>query len=444
MGNNQPGGAETANAFAANTTHVSIPMNTNLLAGYSMSNQMVEEHQSGIVSINFVTNPWSIVTPYPSGACTSEKYHTLSHEGPLDESRKQAVQEDLQGRSASTQQYAEEGAYRRATYMVGSIKGTDLSGEIVEAGQDVRGLQELRAYVQQVLDGEIEMSADTSVDETMSTEADQASELAASLPSLKSMNQCTHYEEREGLGLNGSGSHFEIPLDSPIVFLKGITEFIPSGYFGLNAGILVVQYDSDANILEFSYKMYQSYRMYPYDQGSPKNGLWVAPVHAQYPVDSADGRTDEFYDLNKDYSFVLNGLIRNYNSMPEDYSFFDRSPTGTCDESTMDRIGDLWSTFGDEVDPDANLLSQVTDMVADGLDSLNLLVYGATCVSEYFKGDAHEGLVSFGLLEFLVFGHLVAEVDGSDREEAITNTWWDDWDQFYKQQDQVLDIASLY
>merc|ERR1719491_304987 len=159
--NNQPGGAETANAFAANATHISIPMKTNLLAGYSMSNQMVEEHESGIVSINFVTNPWSIVTPYPSGACTSEKYHTLSHEGPLDESRKQAVQADLQGRSASTQQYAEEGAYRRATYMVGSIKRRGLPGALIEAGQDVRGLQELRAYVQQVLDGEIEMSADT-------------------------------------------------------------------------------------------------------------------------------------------------------------------------------------------------------------------------------------------------------------------------------------------
>ena len=64
-----------------------------------------------------------------------------------------------------------------------------------------------------MLDGEIEMSADESMDETMSTEADQAFELAASLPSLKSMNQCTHYKEKEGLGVNGNGSHFEFPLD---------------------------------------------------------------------------------------------------------------------------------------------------------------------------------------------------------------------------------------
>ena len=382
--------------------------------------------------------------PYPAGGYTSEKYHTLSHEGPLDESRKEAVLADLQGRSTTTQQYAEESAYRRAVYAAGSIGLTDLGGEVIEAGQDARGLQELRAYVQHVLDGEIEMSADESMDETMSTEADQAFELAASLPSLKSMNQCTHYEEKEGLGVNGNGSHFEFPLDSPIVFLKGITEFIPSGYFGLNAGILVVQYDSDANILEFSFKMYQSYRMYPFDQGSPKNGLWVAPVHAQYPVDSADGRTDEFYDLNKDYSFALNGLIRNYNSMPEDYSFFDRSPTGTCDESTMEMIGDAWSTFGEEEDPDVSLLSQAAGMVEGGQDALNLLIYGATCVSSYLKADAHEGLVSFGLLEFLVYSHMVLEADGSDREKSITNTWWDDWDQFYKQQDQVSDIASLY
>jgi len=291
------------------------------------------------------------------------------------------------------------------------------------------------------------MSADQSVDKTMSTEADQAFELAASLPSLKSMNQCTHYEERDGLGVRGNKSHFEFPLDSPIVFLKGITEFIPSGYFGLNAGILVVQYDSDANILEFSFKMYQSYRMYPYDPSSPKNGLWVAPVHAQYPVESADGRTDEFYDLEKDYGLIAGGvlkkLIRGYTSIPEDYSFFDRSPTGTCDESTMELVGDAWSTFSEETDQDVGLLSQIGGMVSGRQDARILFIYSATGVSSYLKGDAHEDLVSYGLLEFLVYGHLILETDGSVRERAVTNTWWDDWDQFYKQQDQVSEIASL-
>ena len=62
--NNQIGGEATSNAFSANATHIKIPLNTKLLAGYSMRNHIFDEHETGILSVKYANNPVSIVTPY--------------------------------------------------------------------------------------------------------------------------------------------------------------------------------------------------------------------------------------------------------------------------------------------------------------------------------------------------------------------------------------------
>ena len=69
---NQIGGAETTDLFSANSTHVKIPLNTKLLAGYSMSNHVQGEHETGILTTKFANNPVSIVTSHPF-ACGAEK-----------------------------------------------------------------------------------------------------------------------------------------------------------------------------------------------------------------------------------------------------------------------------------------------------------------------------------------------------------------------------------
>ena len=57
--NNQVGGAKTEDKFGANATHVRIPIQESLVAGYSMSNPMLEEHETGIISMYFGPNPQS-------------------------------------------------------------------------------------------------------------------------------------------------------------------------------------------------------------------------------------------------------------------------------------------------------------------------------------------------------------------------------------------------
>ena len=64
--NDQVGGSETANAFEANATHIRIPTTVPILAGYSMSNPMIQEHETGIVSIVFGINPVSGACEKPS------------------------------------------------------------------------------------------------------------------------------------------------------------------------------------------------------------------------------------------------------------------------------------------------------------------------------------------------------------------------------------------
>merc|ERR1712176_659244 len=94
MGNNQIGGAELANKFEANATHVRIPLRELLVAGYSMSNPMVQEHETGVVTMSFAPNPRSIVTPFAQ-SWTDEKYHTLTYDGPWTTLTRGALKQSL-------------------------------------------------------------------------------------------------------------------------------------------------------------------------------------------------------------------------------------------------------------------------------------------------------------------------------------------------------------
>jgi len=416
--NNQVGGTDTADKFEANATHVRIPLNEPLVAGYSMSNPMVQEHETGIASIYFGANPQSVVTPYPQ-SLMGEKYHTLTYDGPMDESHKIRVTEELEARDSATAEMAVSSRLTRVRLQAAASKTAELLGMLVESLQDVVQLDQLRAYVQQLKSGDAPLKE--IMHTGMRTEATEAIELAKTLPSLKSMNQCTHFEERDDIRV--TESHLEFPLNSPSVFLKGITEFIPAHYYGINAGLAVAHYDAEAHILEFHLEMTQSGRMYPYISNSPKNGLWLGSNDDATTPNDTDGRSDQFYKNELDYSFTLNTLFRSHMAIPIDYSAFD-SPTGTCDQETADDMSDLWTRVA--VGENVNIFNKIP--------ALRIATEGIICGSNYLKGDAHEGLVGIDFIEFGVWSHLLLEQDDASREAVCTGMWFDDWDAFYKAQ----------
>jgi len=420
--NNQIGGKETSDKFEVNVTHVSIPISESLVAGYSMSNPMVQEHETGIASIWFAPNPQSVVTPY-SHSGTGEKYHTLTYDGPMDESHKKRVSEELEARTPAVTEEAVNSRVTRTRSMALAADRANMSGMLVESQQDIVQLDQLRAYAQQLKSGDAPQKEIMLTE--MRTEAIEAIELAKTLPSLKSMNQCTHFEETDEITF--TDSHLEFPLNSPLVFVKGITEFIPAHYFGVNAGLVVAHYDAEAHVLEFHFEMTQSGRMYPYEPTSPKNGLYLGSNDEATTPSNIDGRSDEFYVGDQDYDIATNALFRRYMTIPIDYSAFD-SPTGTCDEETADDMSDKWT--GIVVDEDTNIFNKI--------QTVRIVSEGITCGSNFLKGDAHEGLVGVDFLEFAVWGHMIVELDDATRELLCTAMWFDDWNAFYKAQAKAL------
>jgi len=418
---NQVGGLDTAGAFEKNSTHIQIPLDMQLNAGYSMDNPMVGEHETGIVTLPFGKNPVSVVSPLAElGA--GDKYHVLTYEGPLDETHKNRIDEELAGRDESTNEQAVSNQLRRTRLQAIAVGLSNIGGMNLEATQDEIHLEKTRRHVKQVLDGEIP-AKDVMMPE-MSAQAANALELAKTLPSLFSRNLCTHFEERDGLGY--TDTHLMFPLDSPVVFIKGISEFIPSHYFGLQSGIVVASHDEDTNVLEFHFEMHQSSRMYPYEHDYEKNGLWLAPIDEANPVEPVDGRSDQYFEEDLNTSLLYRAMFQRYLDIPIDYSVFDRSSTGTCDQETLDDLGDDWTNISTEGNMLNNLSSQRS--------LLALTTRGITCGSSFLKADAYEGYVGADILAFVVWGHLISEQGDAGREEICTATYWDDWDSFYKSQ----------
>lgn len=387
---------------------------------------MFDEHETGIVSLKFAQNPASIVTPY-AAACTAEKYHTLTNDGELDTSWVDRIREELEQRDAASEQQAEDDQIRRSYQMIASVNMADVPSMVTESNLDVVHLTEIRDYVHRVTSGELPLAelVNNPVLEDASNEAAEALVHARTLSSLKSNNHCSHFEEADNIRV--TATHLEFPLGSPVTWLKGITEFAPSHYFGLNAGVGVAHYDSSRNILEFRIQQFQQSRMY-IDPAPPKpNGLYVAPILSHYPAREEDGRSDQFYEPDMDYSFALNAAIDYTNSIPIDYSAFDRAPT--CSPEFDAPFDDLWVRATTENDPDKNLFENLGDKAA----TLRLAAESPRCGSTWIKADNYPDFVGYGPLEYLMYVHTLVEHKDADRKEACTSTWWDEWNAFYKQ-----------
>mmetsp|Transcript_9345 Transcript_9345/g.14410 ORF Transcript_9345/g.14410 Transcript_9345/m.14410 type:complete len:573 (+) Transcript_9345:13-1731(+) len=429
--NNQPEGT----LIDVNATHVKIPLYAEILAGYSrIYHALDEEKETGVVTALFLRNPYSVITSKGHSAML-EKYHTLTYDGKLPTPKADRVEKELAERTEKQQRTAVKHRKARTLAMMSSIIPSKIVDSLIESGQDKVHWEKVRAYVKERRkEGKLTNDSDRLwLSSHRSNEAKEAVEVhAKTTSSLKSENHCKHFEDGYGIGL--TKSHIEIPLNSPWVTVSGEMNYSPNYYMGLNNGIKIAKYDPETHALEFHYQAFQQWRHYA-DQTSNSvangpSGLFIAPISPDFPVAREDGRSDQYYqDKPKWYMDVL----ANYRNIPVDYSLYDRD--ATCDEKTRERLADKWT--------DAKLEeAQVedTDNVFEDLLDLHSLVTvvidGATCPSALMRSDYGQNSTGMEILEFITWAHLILEADPEVTEDLATAQFWDDWDKFYKGDNQ--------
>mmetsp|Transcript_3737 Transcript_3737/g.4148 ORF Transcript_3737/g.4148 Transcript_3737/m.4148 type:complete len:570 (+) Transcript_3737:2-1711(+) len=425
--NNQPEGT----TIDVNETHVSIPLYTQTLAGYSRTYHVFgNEHETGIATSTFMSNQYSIISTKAYAGMT-EKYHTLTYDGVLPTSRADRIKEELRNRPAKMQRRAEQGYKVRSYAQMGALIPAKVADTFLEAGQDQVHLESLRKYVKGLLleSSTIKVNHDNFWLPSWSAEAKEALEYAKSYKSIKSENHCKHFED--GYGIVVTDTHIEIPLNSPWVTLGGETATSPEYHMGFNTGISIAKYDTEKNSLEFHYKAYQQFRYYadPEEDRSEEpiqSALWLAQFSPEHPISDVDGRSDQYYRLEP---YWYQGMLASYKKIPIDYSIYDRG-NDICDKKVREKLSGKWD--------DAKLEQaqvQETDNVLEDLMDLHslmqILVDGAAC-SNFMKADFGPNTTGFGTLEFFVSAHLILEFDPHVTEEMATKQFWDDWDTFYK------------
>ena len=224
-----------------------------------------------------IHNAESVVTPYAQ-SWTGEKYHTLTHDGPMDESHKRRVSEELQARAPAAAEEYISSRLRKTRLMTAAIKATGIDRMLIESTQDDVNLEQLRAFVQQIKSGDAPPEG--------------------------------YRARRPARGGNGSPRACEDPpvleINEPVHPLRRIGR---SHYFGINAGLVVAHYDAEARILDFHLEMTQSARLYPYEPTPPKNGLWLGSNDGATAPEDFDGRSDQFYLDDVDFNYAFNELF---------------------------------------------------------------------------------------------------------------------------------------
>ena len=351
----------------------------------------------------------------------------MTYDGELDHNWVDHVRAELKQRDTATQQEAEDKFDERNSAMQTSITLSGIGPMFNEANQDVDHITELRDYVARVTSGElpVEEIVDHEVFSGKSDKAVEALVHAKTLSSLKSENHCTHFEEQDNMRL--TETHLEFPLNSAVVMLKESMQFAPSHIFG---GVVAANYFADRNALEFRWIGFQQSRMYLEPSPPKPSGLYVSPILGYYPARDEDGRSDALYRAEPVHSDALDTATDHYKSIPVDYSAFDRAPS--CSAEVKDELAPFWQD-ANRPGPDTNDI----DRKAVNTAIQRTTVEGAVCGSTWIKADGYPDLVGYEPLSYIMFIHTILDPTDETREEAATSTWWDDWDAFYKEQNEM-------
>lgn len=422
-----------------NGTHIRIPLYKQMLAGYSRTYTMYDEHETGIVTATYLPNEVSVITDKPKAGMI-EKYHTLTYEGEYSTARGEYM------RKRNEAELAEEPEFNLGNFagrmdMLAIIWGiTAIISAYVEAGVDKALLWQLRRYAAQDHSNS-HMNPDspswahhTRLAKAAITLSKDASFLT-NRPHKKSENHCKHFED--GTGVDVGDTHITIPLDRPITTLSGEMVYSPMYYLGLSAGINIVHYDDENKVLQMFYQSFQQSRQYSdvehqTDQQNP-SGLWMSRVSSgeEFDIDPAlDGRSDILIDLEKP-SFVGDDILKALGTLfklTPDYSVFARPMADTCDRNYVDseKWEEMWENIRLTGEGDNAYHSLMLSK-----DLIGVSNRGVACGGIYMRNDYGNSTHGFGVNEFGVWNHLLLEVSQGHTKEMATADWWDEWECFY-------------
>lgn len=422
-------------SIVSNGTHITIPSNQKMHAGYSKKYLPFSEEESGIVTLIMADNVYSVVADYPMLVFV-EKYHALTFQGEKDEARGQYV------KKVSAQQVEEKPKFDLTSWLVHGYATTwavlrrySISSQVA-AGVDFALNWQIRRYVDSFPEEDVNTLTPTSPGwSSHSAKAQNAIKLAKDntfeREHFKSEQHCKHLELGRGpVTVSYTDDTVTFPLGRPITIFSGEMVNAPSHYLGLGVGTLTAHYNENKGVFQLFLQGFSISRQYA-DAAFPGPpgfaGLYVSPVAegSDYVVDpEKDGRSDALV-LNKAPADHVTKALR---SDVPDLTLWRRPLAERCEQKTVD------DTFWENIDITKNHNS-IFDSIGQSKITAKGIVRGMACSTSWMKADYGEGTHGFDANEIGIWAHSLGEIRDDHTKEMTLAPWWDEWECFYQDKD---------
>ena len=320
-----------------NSTHAYIPYRV-LTAEYARHDSVKGVSEAGVVKMNWFPTPASLFPD--TWVAFAEKKHVLSYDGEMN--NRSAV--------AAAAAYAAQGPTERYVATVKSAERNAavdeaaiyIAGQLTPGGYDAGVIEKLRSYSTSpgVEERIAQLHSQSRWDTLKATAAGQAAK-AKVQQSLKSSNNCFHFEKVEGMEIGLSLSEgATLPLNRQFVVYRGEVNFLPNRWFHILVGILTVEVNPSTGALEFFFAA-STMEYFPdpevSQEGYLQAGFWVSPPDYQLDVVAAgydvEGRARSGYEEYGERTLLRQATAR-YKAIPADYESLYAETTWLCAAAT--------------------------------------------------------------------------------------------------------------
>lgn len=320
-----------------NLTHAYLPYKV-LTAEYARHDSVKGVSEAGVVRMNWFPTPASLFPD--TWVAFAEKKHVLSYEGEMN-NRSAAAAAEAYAAQTPTDKYV---ATARSPERNAAVDEAAIyiAGQLTPGGYDIGVIEKLRSYstAPGVEERIAQLHAQSRWDTLKATAAGQAAK-AKVQESLKSANNCFHFEKVEGMEIGLSlDEGATLPLNRQFVVYRGEVNFLPNRWFHILVGILTVEVNPSTGALEFFFAA-STMEYFPDPEVSQEGylaaGFWVSPpdyaldiVAAGYDV---EGRARSGYEDYGERTLLRQATAR-YKAIPADYESLYAETTWLCAAAT--------------------------------------------------------------------------------------------------------------
>jgi len=417
------------NRFKFNDTHITIPSFDYVHASYSKSYYHYDEHETGVVNLVMIDNPYSQISPYSELAFV-EKYHTLTYDGKIDTKRGDDIKKRAQEQLEKHPKFRRNKWVRHAAAKLGyAVVYTKTVMRQIEAGIDQVLAWQVRRHVNSYREndvGSVHKSSSASW-ARHSKRAKQAiihaKDRTFERDFVKSEQHCKHFEKLDGISFTEDTVTF--PLGRPVTTFSAEMVNSPVHYLGTAVGHVTLQYDENTEILEIFFQTFSYGRQYsdPKYPGPYPSGLHVAPV-----ANGRDYIVDRDSDGRHDFRFLPKAPGPNpaVNKDEADFTQWARPTEEVCDGFYLE------DSFWEDICPDKLLnYNDVYELLTQFKPLLNSVIGGMLCSGSWMRSDYGGGTNGMDVQELGVWIHGLIEIRNDYTKAMMLTPFWDDWKCFY-------------